>query len=56
MACSVCRISSLDLAAIGNFNYGALVDGRGRVLWCSLPHSDRDPIFCPLLGGEEGAF
>jgi GH15 family glucan-1,4-alpha-glucosidase len=45
-------MSTLDLAVIGNCNYGALVDRHGRVVWCCLPHFDRDPIFCALLSGE----
>jgi hypothetical protein len=48
-------MSSLDLAVIGNCNYGALTDRRGRVVWCCLPHFDRDPIFCALLGGNDAA-
>ena len=48
-------MNSLDLAVIGNCNYGALVDRRGHVVWCCLPHFDRDPTFCALLGGEEPA-
>jgi GH15 family glucan-1,4-alpha-glucosidase len=46
-------MSTLDLAVIGNCNYGALIDRRGRVVWCCLPHFDRDPTFCALLGGED---
>jgi GH15 family glucan-1,4-alpha-glucosidase len=45
-------VSSLELAAIGNCNYGALIDRRGRVVWCCLPHFDRDPTFCALIGGD----
>jgi len=46
-------VSSLELAVIGNCNYGALVDRHGRVVWCCLPHFDRDPCFCALLGGAK---
>lgn len=44
-------MSDLDLAVIGNCSYGALIDRGGRVVWCCLPHFDRDPTFCALLGG-----
>ncbi len=45
-------MSGLDLAVIGNCNYGALIDVRGRVVWACLPHFDRDPVFSALLGGD----
>ncbi|HXQ54147.1 MAG TPA: glycoside hydrolase family 15 protein [Stellaceae bacterium] len=48
-------MSTLDLAVIGNCNYGALIDRRGRVVWCCLPQFDRDPTFCALLGGDGAA-
>lgn len=35
-------MSNLDLAVIGNCGYGALIDGRGRVVWVSLVRFDRD--------------
>jgi GH15 family glucan-1,4-alpha-glucosidase len=45
---------SLDLGVVGNSSYGALVDKRGRVVWCCLPRFDGDPVFCHLLnGGDE---
>lgn len=45
---------NLDLGVIGNSSYGALVDKRGRVVWCCLPRFDGDPVFCHLLnGGDE---
>ncbi len=37
---------------VGNCSYGALIDRRGRVVWCCLPHFDRDPTFCALLAGD----
>jgi GH15 family glucan-1,4-alpha-glucosidase len=46
---------NLDLAVVGNCSYGALVDRRGRVVWCCLPHFDRDPSFCSLLAGDDAA-
>ena len=48
-------MSSLDLALIGNCCYGALIDGRGRVVWACLPRFDRDPVFCALLDDEKAA-
>ncbi len=48
-------MASLDLAVIGNCNHGALLDRRGCIVWCCLPHFDRDPVFCALLGGEGAA-
>ncbi len=46
-------MSALDLAMIGNGNYGALIDPIGRVVWCCLPRFDSDPTFCGLLGGND---
>ncbi len=46
-------MSSLELGAIGNCNFGALLDTSGRVVWCCLPYFDGDPIFCALLDGDE---
>ncbi|MGI9335697.1 MAG: glycoside hydrolase family 15 protein [Gammaproteobacteria bacterium] len=40
---------SLNLGVIGNCTYGALVDGRARVVWNCLPRFDGDPVFCSLL-------
>src|SRR6185312_11066512 len=45
--------TGLDLAMVGNCSYAALIDRRGRVVWCCLPHFDRDPTFCALLGGDD---
>lgn len=48
--------SSLDLGVIGNCAIGALVDSRGRIVWCCLPRLDGDPAFCALLAdGADGA-
>src|ERR1700682_6792424 len=46
------RMSSLDLALIGNGSIGALIDGEARVAWCCFPRFDGDPVFCSLLDGE----
>lgn len=40
---------NLDLGVVGNGSIGALVDVRGRVVWCCLPSFDGDPAFCSLL-------
>jgi GH15 family glucan-1,4-alpha-glucosidase len=45
--------ADLDLAMVGNCSYSALIDQRGRVVWSCLPHFDRDPTFCALLGGDK---
>jgi GH15 family glucan-1,4-alpha-glucosidase len=42
-------MSSLNLALIGNGSFGALLDGRGRIVWACLPRFDGDPVFCSLL-------
>lgn len=39
----------LNLAVIGNCMLGALIDGRGRFVWCCYPRLDGDPVFCSLL-------
>ncbi|HEX7776796.1 MAG TPA: glycoside hydrolase family 15 protein [Parvibaculum sp.] len=46
-------MSSLELAVVGNCNFGALVDARGRIVWSCLPRFDGDPAFCSLLDGDE---
>ena len=46
---------TLDLAAIGNCTYNALLDGCGRVVWSCFPRPDGDPVFCHLLGGAAAA-
>jgi GH15 family glucan-1,4-alpha-glucosidase len=45
-------MSDLQLAVIGNCSFGAMVDGRGRIVWACLPRFDADPIFCSLLNGN----
>ena len=44
--------ADLDLGVIGNCYLGALVDGRGRIVWCCYPRLDSDPMFCSLIGGN----
>jgi GH15 family glucan-1,4-alpha-glucosidase len=46
--------NSLDLAVVGNSNIAALIDGRGRVVWCCVPRFDGDPLFCSLLNDGNG--
>ncbi len=41
--------ASLSLGVIGNCAFSALIDARGRVVWCCLPRFDGDPVFCALL-------
>ena len=48
--------ASLNLGVIGNCAYNALIDERGRVVWCCLPRFDGDPVFNALLDpGETGS-
>ncbi|HSV47499.1 MAG TPA: glycoside hydrolase family 15 protein [Ramlibacter sp.] len=48
---------SLNLGVIGNCAYTALVDERGRIVWCCLPRFDGDPVFNALLDpSDNGAF
>lgn len=51
--------NTLDLGLVGNGSFGALLDGRGRVVWSCLPAFDGDPAFCallePKLGGGDWA-
>jgi GH15 family glucan-1,4-alpha-glucosidase len=42
-------VSTLDLGLIGNCAVSALVDSKGRIVWCCLPRFDGDPVFCALL-------
>ena len=44
-------MDDLNLGVIGNSAISALIDGRGRVVWCCLPRFDSDPVFCSLLNG-----
>lgn len=45
---------SLSLGLIGNCAFSALVDQRGRIVWCCLPRFDGDPIFSALLNPGDG--
>jgi GH15 family glucan-1,4-alpha-glucosidase len=47
-------MSNLDIAAIGNCSFSALIDKRARVVWMCLPRFDGDPVFCALLNGHDG--
>ena len=47
-------MNDLDIAAIGNCSFGALIDKRARVVWTCLPRFDGDPVFCTLLNGHDG--
>jgi GH15 family glucan-1,4-alpha-glucosidase len=40
---------NLDLAPIGNSSISALIDRRGRFVWCCAPRVDSDPVFSSLL-------
>ena len=42
----------LDLALIGNCQYSALVDPRGRVVWTCFPRFDSPSVFGALLDSE----
>jgi len=44
---------TLNLGIIGNCAYSALIDERGRVVWCCLPRFDGDPVFNALLDPSE---
>ncbi|MES2943268.1 MAG: glycoside hydrolase family 15 protein [Pseudomonadota bacterium] len=48
---------SLAMGVIGNCAFSALVDKRGRIVWCCLPRFDGDPVFNALLdtGEKEGS-
>ena len=41
--------TSLAMGVIGNCAFSALVDARGRIVWCCLPRFDGDPVFNALL-------
>ncbi len=53
-------MSTLNLAVIGNCNFSALIDSRGRIVWCCLPRFDSDPRFCSLVNdhrdGDKGFY
>ena len=46
---------SLSLGVIGNCTFSALIDSRGRIVWCCLPRFDGDPVFNALLQPGPGA-
>ncbi len=46
--------ANLDLGMIGNCTISALVDGRGRIVWCCMPRFDGDPVFKALLDSRDG--
>src|SRR5262245_61762074 len=43
----------LELGLIGNCSFGALMDKRGRIVWCCLPAFDGDPVFNAFLSGDD---
>ncbi|WP_274424071.1 glycoside hydrolase family 15 protein [Chelativorans sp. YIM 93263] len=46
-------MTTLNLGAVGNCGFSALIDPKGRVVWCCLPRFDGDPVFNTLLAGVE---
>lgn len=46
-------MSNIDLGIIGNCSFSALVDNRGRIVWCCLPRFDGDPVFYSLLANSD---
>ncbi|WP_232324260.1 glycoside hydrolase family 15 protein, partial [Variovorax sp. WDL1] len=46
---------SLNVGVIGNCSFSALIDARGRVVWCCLPRFDGEPVFNALLHTGEDA-
>ena len=46
--------ASLNLAIIGNCQYSALVNTRGRVVWTCFPRFDSPALFGSLLDEEKG--
>jgi GH15 family glucan-1,4-alpha-glucosidase len=47
--------AGLDLAIIGNCQYSALINTRGRVAWACFPRFDSPALFDSLLDAEQGA-
>ena len=45
---------SLNVGVIGNCAFSALVDARGRIVWCCLPRFDGEPVFNALLAPGRG--
>lgn len=46
--------NNLDLGLIGNCAIGALIDSKGKLVWCCLPRFDSDAVFHALLGSPTG--
>jgi len=46
-------LRDLELGVVGNRSFSALVDRRGRVVWCCWPRFDGDPVFHDLLQGGD---
>jgi GH15 family glucan-1,4-alpha-glucosidase len=46
--------ASLDLAIIGNCQYSALINTRGRVTWACFPRFDSPALFSSLVDAEGG--
>jgi len=46
--------SNLDLALIGNCQYGALVNTTGSVVWACFPRFDSPSVFGSLLDSQRG--
>ncbi|WP_309085802.1 glycoside hydrolase family 15 protein [Chelativorans sp.] len=46
-------MTTLDLGIIGNCSFSALIDPKGRIVWCCLPRFDGDPVFNALIAGDE---
>ena len=47
--------ADLNLGVIGNCSYNALIDTRGRIVWCCLPRFDGEPVFNSLLDPSDNA-
>jgi GH15 family glucan-1,4-alpha-glucosidase len=47
-------MTDLDLGLIGNCSIGALIDGKGEVVWGCMPRLDGDAVFCTLLRERDG--
>ena len=46
-------MSSLELGVVGNCGFSALINRRGRIVWCCLPRFDGDPAFNSLINGDD---
>jgi GH15 family glucan-1,4-alpha-glucosidase len=46
-------MSDLELGVVGNCTFSALINRKGRVVWCCLPRFDSEPIFSSLINGDE---